>query len=108
MAESCHARLLDLVCGLADAERRQGDEQCVVICSGIFDFSVLALTLLPLGPYWGMYGETKVRLQAPPYQQYIYTLDLSGTGSTRTSQQERALDSGRLPGYVYGRYDGDE
>lgn len=67
MAESYHAGLLDLVCSLADAERRQGDEQCVVIF-----FFVLPLTLLPLGPYWGMYEDTKVRLRAPPYRLNIY------------------------------------
>jgi hypothetical protein len=29
-----------------------------------FSFFIVPLTLLPLGPYWGMYGDTKVRLHA--------------------------------------------
>ena len=60
MAESGYAGLLDLFCGFPDPERRQGDEQYVLIRVEI----VFVILILSSGPHWGMYGETKVRFQA--------------------------------------------
>ena len=42
--------------------------------ASIFFIFILPLILLSSGPYWGMYGETKVRFHAPPNPQKKYSI----------------------------------